>query len=167
MTLSGQIICKLRESKMMTQEELADQIGISRQTLAMWEIGKRLPTDSVVILTARFLEINDDELLSLLQNERLKFRVERLQDQYGAKIVIINAPNNGGTTMSNQKHTAYLTQQGVHFAVTHIYKSLVYNYPEELLKTKEIEGAFHAPFDTSHSEERLIPILVRNDTYSF
>ena len=153
MTLSGQIISKIRESKMMTQEKLADQIGVSRQTIAMWEIGKRLPTDNVIILTARFFEINENELLSLLQHERLKTRVERLQDQYGAKIVIINAPNNGGTMMDNPKYTAYQTQQGVHFAITHIYKSLNYEYPETLMKDEE---AFRATFETSQTKEHLI-----------
>jgi transcriptional regulator with XRE-family HTH domain len=165
MTLSGQIISKIRESKMMTQEELADQIGVSRQTLAMWEIGKRLPTDSVIILTARFFEINENELLSLLQHERLKTRVERLQDQYGAKIVIINAPNNGGIMMSNPKYTAYQIQQGVHFAITHIYKSLNYEYPETLMKDEE---AFRATFETPHSEERLIiKAIIKSENEGF
>jgi len=151
--LSGQIINRIRELKTLTQEEMADRIGLSRQTIAMWETGKRVPTDSVAILTARFLELDEDELLSLLQHERLRSRVERLQDQYGVTIIIADTPNNGGITMSNPKHISYQTQQGVHFAVTHVYKSLRYDYPEKLLKDGE---AFHAPFETSHPEERLI-----------
>ncbi len=69
MTSSGRIVNGLRKSRGLTQEELAEHIGVSRQTIAMWEIGKRLPTDSVAVLTARFLELDEEELLSVMQND--------------------------------------------------------------------------------------------------
>ena len=174
MTSSGQTICDSRRSRGLTQEELAEHIGVSRQTIAMWEIGKRLPAESVAILTARFLGLDEEEILSLVQHERLIFRVERLQDQYGATIIIAEAPNHGGRTMSEPKYTAYQTQQGVHFAITHIHKSIGFEYPEELLKKKEdikTEGvkSFEASFEkTLKPEECLtIKIMIQSENEAF
>jgi transcriptional regulator with XRE-family HTH domain len=172
MTSSGQIVGESRRSKNLTQEELAERIGVSRQTIAMWEIGRRLPTENVAILTARFLELDEAELLSLLQYERLIFHVERLQDQYGATIVIAGAPDHGGITMNNMKHEAYQTQQGVHFAVTHIHKSIGFGYPQELVDAEEElnenRKAFDAPFEKLIPEESLvIKMLAHSENKEF
>ncbi|MFQ6044695.1 MAG: helix-turn-helix transcriptional regulator, partial [Candidatus Poribacteria bacterium] len=67
MQKSSQILAEFRRSKGLTQQELAEKIGVSRQTIAMWEIDKRLPTDSVAILTARFLSIDEENFLLRLQ----------------------------------------------------------------------------------------------------
>jgi len=166
MASSGQIVSELRKSKGLTQEELAERIGVSRQTIAMWEIGKRLPTESVAILTARFLGFSEEELLSLLQRERLIFRVERLQDQYSATIIIADVPNHRATMMNDLNYTAYQTQQGVHFAVTQIYKSTGFEYPEKL--RREIKGGFDARFDTSRPEECLIiKMMIQTENEEF
>jgi len=114
MLKSSQILAQFRRSKGLTQQELAKEIGVSRQTIAMWEIDKRLPTDNVAVLTARFLGIDEEELLSLLRHERLRLRVQQLQDQYGATIIITEASNYGGIMMNNPEYTAHQTQQGVH-----------------------------------------------------
>ncbi len=172
MTSSGQIVSESRRAKSLTQEELAERIGVSRQTIAMWEIGRRVPTENVAILTARFLELDEAELLSLLQHERLIFHVERLQDQYGATIVIADAPDHGRITMNNIRHEAYQTQQGVHFAVTNIHKSIGFRYPQELVDAEEDLSengrAFDAPFEKLVPEESLvIKMLAHSENKEF
>jgi len=168
MLKSSQILAQFRRSIGLTQEELAEKIGVSRQTIAMWEIDKRLPTDNVAILTARFLDIDEEELLSLLQHERLRIRVQRLQDQYDATIIITEASNYGGMMMNNPEYTAHQTQQGVHFAVTHIYKSIGFEYPEKLLESKEGKVSFDAPFEALHPEECLIiKMVVQSEDETF
>jgi DNA-binding XRE family transcriptional regulator len=60
MKSSGQLITELRKAEGLTQEGLAERIGVSCQTIAMWEIEKRLPTDNVAILAARSLKVDED-----------------------------------------------------------------------------------------------------------
>jgi transcriptional regulator with XRE-family HTH domain len=160
MLKSSQILAEFRRSKGLTQQELAEKIGVSRQTIAMWEIDKRLPTDSVAILTARFLGIDEENFLLRLQNERLKLRVERLQAQYGATIIIVNQPNQGGTTMKNIKQRAKQTQQGVTFAVTRIYKSVDFEYSPKKEPTKRGDDFFNGLFELHHPGEQLIVKMV-------
>ena len=155
MLKTSQILAQSRSSKGLTQQQLAEEIGVSRQTIAMWEIDKRLPTDSVAILTARLLGLEEEGFLLRLQNEKLKIRVQRLQEQYGATIIISETPNYGGLKMKD-KHTAYQTQQSVHFAVTNIHKSIGFEYPEELMRVKRERGSFDSPFEISIPEECLV-----------
>jgi DNA-binding XRE family transcriptional regulator len=50
---SNALIIQRRKEIGLTQEKLAEHIGVSRQTIAMWETGKQFPTDHVALLTAR------------------------------------------------------------------------------------------------------------------
>lgn len=156
MPTSGQVVNKLRKSLDLSQEALADRIGISRQTIAMWEIGKRLPTDNVAILTARCLGYNEEGILSIMQRERLILRIERLQDQYGATIIIADMPNHGGMMMRDSGFAAYQAQKGVHFAVTHIHKFIGFECPAKLQVAMENKNVFGSAFEKPTPEESMI-----------
>jgi len=59
----GQKIVQLRVSKNISQEQLAEALDVSRQTISKWEIGQALPKiDNVLQLSAIF-GISTDELL--------------------------------------------------------------------------------------------------------
>lgn len=53
----------LRKTHHLTQQELADNIGISFQTISKWESGGSLPDISVLPLLANALHCNIDSLL--------------------------------------------------------------------------------------------------------
>ena len=54
----------LRKLKKLSQEELAEQVGVSRQTLSKWETGESLPDIEKAKILADFLEVSLDDLLS-------------------------------------------------------------------------------------------------------
>lgn len=54
----------LRKLKKLSQEELAEQVGVSRQTLSKWETGESLPDIEKAKLLADYLEVTLDDLLS-------------------------------------------------------------------------------------------------------
>lgn len=62
--ITGATIRKLRENMKLTQEELADRIGVSGKAVSKWETGKGLPDISLLEPLARTLEISVIELLS-------------------------------------------------------------------------------------------------------
>ncbi len=55
-------IFELRKSKGLSQEELGEKVGVSRQTVSKWEVGKTIPEFEKIILLAKIFEISIDEL---------------------------------------------------------------------------------------------------------
>ena len=53
----------LRLSKSLTQKELADTLGVSRSTVAMWESGRASPTAKKMTAIAGVFGCTVDELL--------------------------------------------------------------------------------------------------------
>ncbi|MFD1900501.1 helix-turn-helix transcriptional regulator [Enterococcus termitis] len=53
------------EIKNMTQQELANQVGVSRQSINAIEMGKFLPSIELSLKLARFFEVKVEELFYL------------------------------------------------------------------------------------------------------
>lgn len=54
---------ELRRQKGLSQEELANRIGVSRQTVSKWEIGDTVPDMDKLIALGNVFEISLDELV--------------------------------------------------------------------------------------------------------
>lgn len=57
----------LRKAKGMSQEELADQIGVSRQAVSKWESGQTSPDLEKIILLSDLFDVTTDYLLKGLE----------------------------------------------------------------------------------------------------
>ena len=62
MTIADRIQ-SLRKSKGMSQEELADRIGVSRQAVSKWESEQATPDLEKVVIMSEILEVTKDYLL--------------------------------------------------------------------------------------------------------
>ena len=62
MKLSDKIV-RLRKSNGMSQEELADKLGVSRQAISRWEMGTSDPSTSNLFALAKLYGISVEELL--------------------------------------------------------------------------------------------------------
>ncbi len=60
----GRFISELRKERGMTQQQLADTIGVSNKTISKWECGKGMPELSSITPLCETLKINVNELLS-------------------------------------------------------------------------------------------------------
>jgi len=56
-----------RAIKDITQEELANKIGVTRKTINTIENGKFIPSTILAIKLARFFEVNVEELFELIE----------------------------------------------------------------------------------------------------
>ena len=72
----GQIIRKYRKSKNMTQEEMAERLGVTAPAVNKWERGNSLPDITLLAPIARLLGISLDTLLSF----REELTREEIQD---------------------------------------------------------------------------------------
>ncbi|MCR5542745.1 MAG: helix-turn-helix domain-containing protein [Eubacterium sp.] len=58
----------LRESRKISQQELADRLFVTRSAVNAWEMGNSMPSIDNLIVLARFFHVSTDYLLGL-QNE--------------------------------------------------------------------------------------------------
>ena len=53
----------LRKRRGLSQEELADKLGVSRQAVSKWESGQSTPDIERIILMSEFFDVTTDYLL--------------------------------------------------------------------------------------------------------
>lgn len=56
-------LLKLRKEKWLSQEEVADRLKVSRQTISKWETGQNSPDFDKIVPICKLFEISCDELL--------------------------------------------------------------------------------------------------------
>lgn len=67
----GEIICRTRQNKNMTQEEFASRLGVTPQAISRWERGSSLPDISLVKGICEILSISANTLLSIESKEEV------------------------------------------------------------------------------------------------
>ena len=60
----GNLICKLRKEKNMTQKQIADLMNISDKTISKWERGKGCPDISLLLELSQILGVGIEQILS-------------------------------------------------------------------------------------------------------
>lgn len=65
MTIIGQRIKELRNELDITQNKLADVLGVTQDSISLWENGKRVPDTQYIIVLAKFFNVTSDYILSL------------------------------------------------------------------------------------------------------
>ena len=78
---------RAREKAGMTQEKLAERVGVSRTAVARWESGDIEPTIDHLSRSALALHVSADELLGIVQDQNahpadmLSARILRLAEE--------------------------------------------------------------------------------------
>lgn len=80
MDLSEKIL-SLRKAKDLTQEELAEKLNVSRQSVSKWESAQAVPElDKIVVMSAVF-DVTTDYLLKSSEIDDLSVKTEMLEKQ--------------------------------------------------------------------------------------
>ena len=69
----GKFIAECRQEKKITQEELANKIGVTDKAISKWENGRCLPDISLFKLLCNSLDITVNELLEKYDSDTLRF----------------------------------------------------------------------------------------------
>ena len=74
----GKFISELRKKKNMTQEQLAEKLGVSNKSISRWENGKTMPDYSLLKDICTELDTNINELMSgeKIDNENYIIKAE-------------------------------------------------------------------------------------------
>lgn len=82
----GDIILKLRKDCKLSQEQLAEKVDVTRQTISNWELGETSPNPEQLKLLSKALNVSIDELLN---NDIKQVLVEKVNNtEKLAKIII-------------------------------------------------------------------------------
>ena len=65
----GKNLQKLRKQKNLTQEALAEHVGVARQTIAKWETGESVPDLEMAAKLASVMEVSLDDLTNAPEYE--------------------------------------------------------------------------------------------------
>ena len=65
----GKNLQKLRKQKSMTQEALAEQVGVARQTIAKWEAEESVPDLEMAGKLAAVMDVSLDDLTNAPEDE--------------------------------------------------------------------------------------------------
>ena len=60
----GKYLQELRKEKGLTQEQLAEHVGVARRTISRWETGSNMPDLDILIELSDFYDVDLRELLS-------------------------------------------------------------------------------------------------------
>lgn len=77
----GENLKRLRTEKNMTQEALADFLGVSFQAISKWERGENFPDIETLINLAQFFKISVDDLLGINRAENEE-KILKIIEQY-------------------------------------------------------------------------------------
>lgn len=88
MIKTGSFLQELRKEKGLTQEQLADQLGVARRTVSRWETGNNMPDLDILVELADLYSVDLREILSgerknEQMNEELKETVLQVADYTG------------------------------------------------------------------------------------
>ena len=76
----------LRKTKGLSQEDLADKIGVSRQAVSKWESEQSIPDIDKIIIMSEFFEVSTDYILKGIEAEK-----PDRKKVFGARICVIIA----------------------------------------------------------------------------
>ena len=97
----GEFLKRLRSEKELTQEQLAEKIGVSNRTVSRWETGNNLPDISVLIQLSEFYDIDireiiDGERKSEMMDAEMKDTLEKVAEytEYEKEMIIMRMKRN-------------------------------------------------------------------------
>ncbi|MCH5250966.1 MAG: helix-turn-helix domain-containing protein [Lachnospiraceae bacterium] len=97
----GEFLKRLRNEKELTQEQLAEKLGVSNRTVSRWETGNNLPDIGMLIQLAEFYDIDIREIIdggrkSEIMNAEMKDTLEKVAEysEYEKEIIITRMKRN-------------------------------------------------------------------------
>jgi len=94
--ITGSVIKRLRESKELTQAELADRIGVSDKAVSKWETGKGYPDISLLEPLAEVFGVSITELISGVTIDNMNVSANMMRSKFYACPICGNAIHSMG-----------------------------------------------------------------------
>ena len=100
----GNRLAQLRKEKGISQEELADKLGVSRQAVSKWERGEASPDTDNLIELAKIYNISLDELVGNKKEEKEEKHEEKKEE----------TKTSGGIHITDEDGSVRIDKTGIH-----------------------------------------------------
>ena len=90
----------LRKSKGLTQKEIAEHIGVSRQTYTNYESGNREPDFKTLLKLAEYLDVSTDYLLG--ETDEIKEKTPAEVSEQDLKVALFGGDREVSEEMCNE-----------------------------------------------------------------
>lgn len=77
----GETLFKLRKEKNLSQEDVADKLNVTRQTVSKWETNQSTPDFDKILPLCELFEISTEELLTGKKPEENNAKVEEVEQE--------------------------------------------------------------------------------------
>ena len=99
----GEFLQKLRKEKGLTQEQLAEKMGVSRRTVSRWETGSNVPDLDILVELSDFYEVDLREILS---GER---KIEKMNEELKETVLqVAGYSNETKARLLRKMHILYI-----------------------------------------------------------
>ena len=160
MTIFSERLKELREEKHLTQQELADKVGISRVGYGYWEKGKREPNFDKIKLLARYLDTSVGYLLGEVDDKRNSYAILNSLAEINKSMdeILNRIPNNNfiSSNLRRLREEKGLTIEDVEKALSSRGKYLDWELgvsEPSLESTVDIANYFHVNVSSLFSEK--------------
>lgn len=99
----GTFLKELRNEKSLTQEQLAEKLGVSRRTVSRWETGSNMPDFDILIEMSDYYDV---DLRELLDGERKSGKMNKELEETVLKVADYN--NEEKRKMTRIMHLLYI-----------------------------------------------------------
>lgn len=100
---TGRLLQELRKEKGITQEELAEKVGVARRTVSRWETGNNMPDLDILI---ELSDLYDVELREILNGER---KSEKMNEELKETVLqIADYSNEEKTRLLQRMHWLFI-----------------------------------------------------------
>ena len=106
------ILRELRKAKNISQQKLANIIGVSRSTIAMWETGASQPDNDMLLTLSKFFNVSIDYLLGNEQKKELPSEAIPVDVNNFIKIPILGTIRCGEPMFAEENIEGYETIDG-------------------------------------------------------
>ena len=117
----GEKLTKLRKEKGLNQEELAQELNVSRQAVSKWESNNSYPETDKIIQICKIFNVSMDELIGLkeVSKEKQEQDIYSMQiDEQMEKLKLVNV----GTVVNHKKFgkgkIIWINQKRTHIKVS-------------------------------------------------
>jgi transcriptional regulator with XRE-family HTH domain len=86
----GEKLQKLRKAKGLTQEDLADYLAVSRQSVSKWELDLAYPETEKLIKLSQLYEVTIDSLIN--PQKEMNYQTKRYHYEYKSKRTLFGLP---------------------------------------------------------------------------
>ncbi len=130
----GENIKRLRKSKNITQEQLAEVVNLSVTAISKWERGETYPDITLLFPLAHFFEISIDELLGY-DEEKIAADIEERLAQY--KLFLYDNPHKAGQIIEKAYYDYPNNYKIMHYYMWNKAGDMADNNPDILLTHKD------------------------------